>query len=68
MEELVYLSEDAELVPEGLERLDLGEGRLEATVLARPGRPRHLVKAVTYHRLDFRSDGDMWVARVVLDV
>jgi SHS2 domain-containing protein len=72
LSELVYLSELEELVPERIAALELTEGtegRLRATVEGHRGRPRHLVKAVTLHRLELTGDDDAgWSARVVLDV
>jgi SHS2 domain-containing protein len=69
LSELVYLSELEELVPERIASLELTEGRLRATVQGHRGRPRHLVKAVTLHRLELTGDDDTgWRARVVLDV
>jgi SHS2 domain-containing protein len=69
LSELVYLSELEELVPERIAALELTEGRLRATVEGHRGRPRHLVKAVTLHRLELSGDDDAgWRARVVLDV
>jgi SHS2 domain-containing protein len=69
LSELVYLSELEELVPERIAALELTEGRLRATVQGHRGRPRHLVKAVTLHRLELSGDDDAgWRARVVLDV
>jgi len=66
--ELVYLVEAQGLIPERAERLDLSETGLEGTVVGRLTTPPHLVKAVTYHRLDMREEGDGWRARVVFDV
>jgi SHS2 domain-containing protein len=66
--ELVYLVEDRGLIPERAERLDLSEGGIDATVSGRLSSPPHLVKAVTYHRLDMREEDETWRARVVLDV
>jgi SHS2 domain-containing protein len=69
LSELVYLSELEELVPERIAALELSERRLRATVEGYRGRPRHLVKAVTLHRLELSGDDDAgWRARVVLDV
>jgi SHS2 domain-containing protein len=68
IEELAFLAEARRLIPERLRELALREDGLRATVEARRGEPRHLVKAVTYHRLVLeRRDGD-WVAGAVLDV
>jgi SHS2 domain-containing protein len=67
--ELIYLSEADGFVPERIASLELGDGRLRATVEGHNGEPRNLVKAVTLHRLEFRqADGGGWRARVVLDV
>jgi SHS2 domain-containing protein len=67
LEELVFLAETERFVPEEAE-LAVGDTRLEGTVRGRTGDPRPLVKAVTYHRLEFVHRGDSWHARVVLDV
>jgi SHS2 domain-containing protein len=66
--ELVFLAETEDFVPERLERLDLDGTRLRAVVAGHRGRPAHLVKAVTYHGLEFAREGDVWRAKVVLDV
>ena len=66
--ELVFLAETEDFVPERLERLDLDETRLRAAVAGHRARPAHLVKAVTYHGLEFARSGDVWRAKVVLDV
>jgi SHS2 domain-containing protein len=69
LSELVYLSEAEQLVPERVTSLELEDAKLRATVEGRRGRPRHLVKAVTLHRLELRRDNSLgWRARVVLDV
>jgi len=68
LSELVYLAEAHDLIPEAVVSLALEPGGLRAVVRGRRGRPRHLVKAVTYHRLALERDGDGWRARVVLDV
>ena len=66
---LVYRSETEGFVPRGILSLEVGDGKLRAIVEGRTGEPRHLVKAVTLHRLELRPDGDGgWRARVVLDV
>ena len=44
------------------------EGELEATVRGRLGATQHLVKAVTYHRLELGEEDQAWRARAVLDV
>jgi SHS2 domain-containing protein len=68
LNELIYLSETEELLPDRLTALDLADAKLRATIEGRHGRPRHLVKAVTLHRLEFTRDDGEWRARVVLDV
>lgn len=69
LNELVYLGEAQQFVPERVASLELGDGRLRATVEGHRGEPRQLVKAVTLHRLEFRRDDTVgWRARVVFDV
>jgi protein archease len=69
LEEVVFLAEHDGLIAHGADGLDVGADRLRGRVLARPGRPSNLVKAVTYHRLMLEPGGDgAWRARVVLDV
>ena len=66
LEELVFLADTDRFVPEEAD-ITLGEV-MEATVRGRIGDPRPLVKAVTYHGLEFEPFGDGWHAKVVLDV
>ncbi len=68
LEELVFLAETEDLVPEDVARIELCDRGLVATVRCRRGRPRHLVKGATYHRLAFERSGRGFRARVVLDV
>jgi SHS2 domain-containing protein len=68
LDELVYLSEVEQFVPERVTSLELDGAGLQATVRGRRGSPRPLVKAVTRHRLELRPEDDGWFARVVLDV
>ena len=68
LNELVFLAEVEQFVPEGLRSIELAGNTLHASVRGRRGRVRHLVKAVTLNRLDLRQEGDRWHARVVLDV
>ena len=68
LDELVYRAETEDLVPEDLERLELEPDGLVATVGARRGEPRHLVKGVTYHQLAFDGRAGSYRATVVLDV
>jgi SHS2 domain-containing protein len=66
--ELAFLGETRGLVPDRLSALELGEDGLRALVRGRRGRPPHLIKGATYHRLRFEPVADGWRARVVLDV
>jgi SHS2 domain-containing protein len=66
--ELAFLAETDAFVPDAVATLELRDGGLRARVRGHPGRPPHLVKAVTYHDLRFEPDGDGWRAQVVLDV
>jgi SHS2 domain-containing protein len=68
IEELVFLAETEDFVPERLVSLELGKSELRAEVEGRRGKPAHLVKAVTYHGLVVEERADGWHARVVLDV
>lgn len=68
LSELVYHAESGGLVPLRVERIELADGWLDATVVTRRGRPPPLVKAVTYHRLAMWSEEGTWRARVILDV
>jgi SHS2 domain-containing protein len=68
LEELVFLAETEGFVPETLESLELGELELRARIRGWPGEAPHLVKAVTYHRLELGRSNGSWRARVVLDV
>jgi SHS2 domain-containing protein len=66
--ELAYLAETKGLVAERVTSLELGDQDLHAQVEGHRGSPPHLVKAVTYHRLEFEHAGEGWRARVVFDV
>ncbi len=66
--ELVFWAETEKFVPKRLASVELGHDSLGATVEGRRGHPRHLVKAVTYHRLTFERRRAGWRATVVLDV
>jgi len=68
LDELVYLVETEDLVPEDVERIELSNRRLVATVCCYHGSPRHLVKGTTYHRLVFQRADHRFRATVVLDV
>jgi SHS2 domain-containing protein len=68
LSELLFYAETEDFVPVELGRLERDGGRLRATVHGHRGRPPHLVKAVTYHRLRFDRTAEGWHASVVLDV
>jgi SHS2 domain-containing protein len=68
LEELIFLAETEDFVPERLVSLMAIDDEFRAELEGRRGHPSHLVKAVTYHRLLFEERPDGWHARVVLDV
>ncbi len=68
LDELAFLAETEGFVPVRVTEFDLSDGVLRASVSGHRGDPRHLVKAVTLHRLLFAPAGNSWRARVVLDV
>jgi SHS2 domain-containing protein len=68
LQELLFLSESEGFIPLAIEQLSLAQEALTATVLGRVGEPRPLVKAVTYHRLQFEPSGRGYRAHVVFDV
>jgi SHS2 domain-containing protein len=68
LSELVFLAETEGFTPERVRSIELGAGRVIARVEGRRGAPRHLVKAVTLHRLAFDPVDGGWRATVVLDV
>ena len=68
LEELVYLADTEGFVPSDAVQLDVGGKELRARVRGRMGKPRPLVKAVTYHDVEFRRQASVWHAKVVLDV
>jgi len=65
--ELIFLAETEGFVPERAE-IRLTGDRLDARLEGRLTRVDPLVKAATYHGLRFDHDGEVWDARVVLDV
>jgi protein archease len=67
LDELVFLAETEGFVPEDAD-LEVRGSRATGSVRGRRGEPRHLVKAVTLHRLRFRRRDGVWEGRVVLDV
>jgi SHS2 domain-containing protein len=68
LEELLFLSESEGFIPLAVEKLSLEDGNLSATVVGCAGQPRALVKAVTYHRLQFERFERGYRASVVFDV
>jgi SHS2 domain-containing protein len=68
LEELIYLAETEDFVPQKVRSLDLGRQELRARVEGVSGSPRPLVKAVTYHGLELVRREGGWRARLVLDV
>jgi SHS2 domain-containing protein len=68
LEELIYLAETEDFVPQRVLSLDLGRQELRARVEGVSGSPRPLVKAVTYHGLELARREGGWRARLVLDV
>ena len=68
LDELVYRAETEALVPDEVERIELSEEGVSATLRCHRGRPRHLLKGATYHRLRFEPSDGGYRATVVLDV
>ena len=68
VEELVFLADTEGLVPRKIAELDLRPDGLRAVVEGRRGSPAPLVKAVTYHDLEYARDPEGLRARLVLDV
>lgn len=68
LDELEFLAETEDLVPDGVDQLTVGADGLRATVRGRRGRPHSVIKGATYHRLAFERHGDGYRATVILDV
>jgi SHS2 domain-containing protein len=68
VEELIFLAEAHDFVPERTLSLDLAATALRAAVEGRRDAPAHLVKAVTYHGLSVEARDGGWRGRLVLDV
>jgi SHS2 domain-containing protein len=68
LEELLWIAEREQVIPDGVEDLSLHDGELRAQVVVAAGAPRPLVKAVTWHDLCFEALPSGYRARVVLDV
>ncbi len=68
LEELVFLADTEGFVPERVASVELAGDGIRGAVEGRIDRPAPLVKAVTYHRLEFVEDERGARARLVLDV
>ena len=69
IEEIAFLAESEGFVATRVVDLELEDaGGLHAIVSGVLGEPPPLVKAVTYHRLEFAPRGEGYRARVILDV
>jgi SHS2 domain-containing protein len=68
LEELIFLAEAHDFVPERTVSLELDGTALGASVEGRRDAPAHLVKAVTYHGLTVEERDTGWRGRLVLDV
>jgi SHS2 domain-containing protein len=67
LEELIYLADTDCFVPDD-STIEFAAGRLNAQLEGRVTEIQPLVKAATYHELEFRETDGAWQARVVLDV
>jgi SHS2 domain-containing protein len=68
IDELVFLAETEDFVPERVRSIMLEGARLFAVTRGRRGKPRHVVKGATYHELAFDCSTHGCRATVVLDV
>lgn len=68
LDELVYLADVEQFVPERVISLQLEGASLVASVHGRRGAPRPIVKAVTRHGLELSPVEGGWLGRVVFDV
>jgi SHS2 domain-containing protein len=68
LEELIFLADTDGFVPERVDDVQLEQTSLRAALVGRRGRVEPLVKAATYHGLEFACRDGIWHARVVLDV
>jgi SHS2 domain-containing protein len=67
LEELIFLADTEGFVPDRTE-LRVERNRLVGALEGRRTRIDPIMKAATYHGLQFERNGDTWDARVVLDV
>jgi SHS2 domain-containing protein len=68
LQEVIFLADTESFVAERAVDLHLEARSLAATLVGRRAPFDPIVKAATYHGLQFARHGDMWHARVVLDV
>ena len=68
LQELIFLADSESFVAQRAEDLRLEDASLSATLVGARASFEPLVKAATYHGLRFAREGDIWQARVVLDV
>jgi SHS2 domain-containing protein len=67
LEELIYLADTEGFVTDD-SRIDLSGNDLRVELTGRRTNVQPIVKAATYHDLEFRQADGVWEARVVLDV
>ncbi len=67
LDELIYLADTDSFIPDQT-RIELAQGGLRAALEGRVTEIQPIVKAATYHQLEFRERDGVWEARVVLDV
>jgi SHS2 domain-containing protein len=67
LDELIYLADTDSFVPDAAEVV-VGDASCSAVLTGRVTEIQPIVKAATYHELEFRKDQGAWHARVVLDV
>jgi SHS2 domain-containing protein len=68
LQELIFLADTESFIAERADDLRLEDTSIKATLVGRQAPFEPLVKAATYHGLQFERDGNRWHARVVLDV
>jgi SHS2 domain-containing protein len=67
LEELIFLADTEGFVPDRAE-VHVEQNRLSGVLEGRRTRIDPIMKAATYHGLEFERNGEVWDARVVLDV
>jgi SHS2 domain-containing protein len=73
LSELLYVFDVERLLFSEFVFSRLQERELDVTARGEPFNPavhpvRHEIKAVTYHKLKIRKEGDLWRARVIFDI